>query len=234
MGEESMTRADMRDRARGNADKLQAENLAKGGEFTDWFEELYVKADGDASMVPWGDEEPRQGLVDWMSKRPQGAGAKALDVGCGLGDNAMFLESNGYDVTAIDLSASAIKWAARRFADSSVTFRQADLFDLPKDLVGQFDLVHETYTLQSLPVAIRPKLFKAIAELVAPNGTLLVITRSRAADVVPDGPPWPLAKSELDGFLALGLSEVCVTKTIEVKPDGRQIPHLRIEYKKTC
>ncbi len=229
-----MTSEQDRDLARGNADKLQAENLAKGGEFTDWFEELYAKADGNAAMVPWGDQEPRQGLVEWMSKRPQGAGAKALDVGCGLGDNAAFLDANGYDVTAIDLSGSAIEWAAKKFADSAIKFRQADLFDLPDELIGQFDLVHETYTLQALPDAIRPKLFQAIADLVAPDGRLLVITRSREENMVPDGPPWPLAKSELDAFLTLGMSEISVTKTVEVKPDGRQIPHLRIEYQKTC
>ncbi len=229
-----MSKEQDRDRARGNADRLQAENLAKGGEFTDWFEELYAKADGNAAMVPWGDQEPRQGLVEWMSTRPQGGGAKALDVGCGLGDNAAFLDANGYDVTAIDLSHSAIEWAEKRFADSAVKFRQADLFDLPDELIGQFDLVHETYTLQALPDTIRPKLFQAIADLIALDGRLLVITRSRDADVVPDGPPWPLAKSELDAFLALGMSERSVTKTVEVKPDGRQIPHLRIEYQKTC
>ena len=234
MGKKGVTKEQDRDRARDNADKLQAENLAKGGEFTDWFEELYAKAEGDSSMVPWGDQEPRQGLVEWMSKRPQGAGAKALDVGCGLGDNAAFLEANGYDVTAIDLSGSAIEWASKRFADSAIKFRQADLFDLPDDLIGQFDLVHETYTLQALPDTIRLKLFKAIADLTAPDGRLLVITRSREEDVIPDGPPWPLAKSELDAFLALGMSEISVTKTVEVKPDGREIPHLRIEYQKTC
>ncbi|MCP4937477.1 MAG: class I SAM-dependent methyltransferase [bacterium] len=229
-----MTKEQDRDRVRGNADRLQAENLEKGGEFTDWFEELYEKADGDSSMVPWGDQEPRQGLVDWMSKQPQGGEAKALDVGCGLGDNAAFLDANGYDVTAIDLSHSAIEWAAKRFADGAVKFCQADLFDLPDDLIGQFDLVHETYTLQALPDAVRPKLFRAIADLVAPDGRLLVITRSRDESVVPDGPPWPLAKSQLDAFLVLGLTEIEVTQTIEANPDGRQIPHLRIEYQKTC
>ncbi len=229
-----MSSATDAEKAREIADRMQAETKARGGAFTDWFEELYAKADGDAALVPWGDQEPRQGLVEWMVGRPGAEGAKALDVGCGLGDNAVFLERNGYDVTAIDLSKSAIKWAAKRFADSAVRFRQADLFDLPEDLVGAFDLVHETYTLQALPEEIRPKLFEAIADLVAPGGRLLVITRSRAEGEASDGPPWPLAKSQLDAFLSLGLRQLSLTKTIEVKPDGRQIPHLRIEYQKTC
>ena len=185
-------------------------------------------------MVPWGDENPHSGLVDWMAKRQVGEDGKALDVGCGLGDNAAFLAQNGYDVTAIDLSQSAIDWASKRFKDSAVQFRQTDLFELPQDLIGAFDLVHETYTLQALPKEIRPELFKAVASLVAPKGCLLVITRSRKEDVVPDGPPWPLAKSELDQFLKLDFAEVSVDQFEEKKPDGRVIAHYRIEYQKTC
>ena len=175
-----MSTGDGKDRARGNADRVQAENLAKGNEFTDWFEELYARADGDSELVPWGDEKPHPGLVEWMTKGNKGEGVKALDVGCGLGDNAAFLAENGYDVTAIDLSQSAIDWASKRFADSPVKFRQADLFGLPQNLIGQFELVHETYTLQALPQKIRGKLFEAIASLVRENGRLLVISRSRA------------------------------------------------------
>ena len=125
---------------------------------------------------------PHEGLVQWMSTGQQGKGAKALDVGCGLGDNAVFMAQNGYEVTAIDLSQSAIDWAKKRFAPKSVapksvakslvTFRQVDLFALPDDLVGQFDLVHETYTLQALPKEVRPELFKAIASLSGGQGTI--------------------------------------------------------------
>ncbi len=220
--------------ARAIADQLQAETKAKGGEFTDWFEELYARAAGDAELVPWGDEKPHPGLVEWMQQEPAGKSGRALDVGCGLGDNAAFLVDQGFVVTGIDLSQSAIDWAARRFVDKGITFRQADLLALPGELVGQFDFVHETYTLQALPKAMRPELFKAIASLLAPGGCLLVNTRSRAEDVVPEGPPWPLAKSELDAFGELGLHEKSIHEYEEQKEDGRQIPHLRIEYEKPC
>ena len=222
------------EKARQIADRLQADVQQKGGEFTDWFEDLYARADGDAALVPWGDKKPHPGLVDWMAQNRPGKEAKALDVGCGLGDNAAFLADNGYEVTAIDLSQSAIDWAAKRFGDKSVSFRTADLFALPDDLVGQFDLVHETYTVQALPAHIRPKIFEAIAAMVAPKGRLLVISRARDEDVAADGPPWPLAKSELDHFLQYGLVEIAVHQFLEEKLDGRQIPHYRIEYEKTC
>ena len=119
------------EKARAIADKMQAETMAKGGEFTDWFEELYARADGNSGMVPWGDQKPHPGLVSWMETTKHKAGAKAIDVGCGLGDNAAYLQANGYDVTAVDLSQSAIDWAARRFSSTGIDFRQVDLFDLP-------------------------------------------------------------------------------------------------------
>lgn len=222
------------EKAREIADRLQAESMAKNGQFTDWFEDLYAGAKGDASLVPWGDEKPHPGLVEWMEQNQSDSDAKAIDVGCGLGDNAAFLADSGFDVTAIDLSQTAIDWAAKRFGHKSVNFRQADLFNLPGELVGQFDFVHETYTMQALPKEIRGDALEAIASLVAPKGRLLVICRARAEDVVLDGPPWPLAKSELDRFIELGLTEVGVSEFKEEKLDGRQIPHFRIEYEKTC
>ncbi len=222
------------ERARALADRVQAETEAKGGAYTDWFEDLYAGAKGDATLIPWADEEAHVALVEWMAEQPRGEGKKAIDVGCGLGDNAVFLAQNGYEVTGIDLSQSAIDWAKKRFADSGVTFRQVDLFELPDDLVGQFDLVHETYTIQALPAEMRPELLKAIADLLAPGGQLLVIARSRPEDVVPEGPPWELAKSDLDEFLKLGLVEQSVHEFDEVRPEGRVVPHWRITWQKPC
>ncbi|MCF6200416.1 MAG: class I SAM-dependent methyltransferase, partial [Hyphomicrobiaceae bacterium] len=122
------------------AGRVQAKNEADGGQFMDWFEDLYAGAGEDADLIPWADEEAHEGLVAWMASAPENAsphkGAKALDVGCGLGDNAVFIAQNGYEVMAIDLSQSAIDWAQKRFADSPVTFRPADLFQRPQALLG--------------------------------------------------------------------------------------------------
>src|SRR5258708_16061078 len=64
------------------------------------------------------------------------AGAKMLDVGCGLGGPARFLAAtNGCQVTGIDLSQPFVDVAemlTRRCGlAEKVTFRQADALDLP-------------------------------------------------------------------------------------------------------
>ncbi len=164
---------------------------------------------------------------------PPAPGARAIDIGCGLGDNAVFLTQCGYDTTAMDISPSAIEWAKKRHGDLA-DFRVADLFDLPEDLLGVFDLVHETYTIQSLPIAVRPKVMEAIASLLAPGGRLLVICRARPDGTEAEGPPWPLCRVELAEFDHLGLHRVNLEEFVEERADNRRIPHFRAEYQKLC
>ena len=220
-----------RRKARELADRLQAERLKQGDDFTGWFEDLYATAAGDASLVPWASLRPHPALVEWMRRQPPPKpGARAIDVGCGLGDNAAFLAQYGYETTAIDISPSAIAWAKRRHGNVA-DFRVADLFALPDDLRGAFDLVHETYTIQSLPIAVRPRVMEAIATLLAPGGRLLVICRSREDGTEAEGPPWPLNRAELEEFERLGLEQLDFAAFVEEREDGRRIPHFRVVYR---
>ena len=67
-------------------------------------------------------------FADWLSNNPlNGKGKSALVVGCGMGDDAVALESLGFQVTAFDVSESAVKFCKARFPGSEVDFVQADL-----------------------------------------------------------------------------------------------------------
>ncbi len=226
--------SEARRKGRERADRLQADYLEKGGDFTGWFEELYASAQGEAALIPWADLEPHPALVDWMRRQPPPAkGARAIDVGCGLGDNAAFLARCGYRTTAIDISPSAVAWARKRHGEAA-DFRVADLFDLPQEMVGAFDLVHETYTIQSLPIGMRARVMAAIASLLAPGGKLLVICRSREDGTEAEGPPWPLCRAELAEFTRLGLKRSDFDEFIEEREDGRRIPHFLVVYEAPC
>jgi SAM-dependent methyltransferase len=130
---------------------------------------------------------------------------KCLVVGCGLGDDAHMLSQAGYDVTAIDISNSAIKWCQERFDGICINFLVQDVFELPDSLVGEFDFVFESLTIQSLPREFRTKMINAVTSLLAENGKILVIAHGVGEDKDPQGPPWPMKRSEFEDFDALGL-----------------------------
>ena len=186
-------------------------HMKDGGDAADprrktWFDAVYENAAGDAAGVPWASLAPHRLTAEWIdAQRAALAGLAVLDIGCGLGDNAEAFAAAGARVAAFDLAEKAIDWAKRRFPDSRVDYRAADLFALPQDWRGAFDLVHECYTLQALPTALHAPAFAALAATLKPKGELLVIARARGEDEAVQGPPWPLPPSAFDVARAAGL-----------------------------
>lgn len=206
--------------------ELATENPDRG----DFFETVYDDAAGDAAMVPWADLAPKPNLVEWLQNQPVKQG-RAIDVGCGLGDNAEALANAGYDTTGFDYSPDAIAWACKRFPHSKVNYLTADLFDLPKNWREAFDLVSEIYILQALPPETLGRTMPAIASLIAPGGTLLSYTRIRGDGAPVDGPPWPLEESTAMKFTQFGL-ELVSKSSFEIERHGRIVPIWFCEWHK--
>ncbi|MCI4679594.1 class I SAM-dependent methyltransferase [Rhodoblastus acidophilus] len=209
-----------RDAARKRLDAIDPARQ-KGGALKDpqrreWFEAVYTTADGDAANVPWGNLAAHPLLVEWLAQDPGLAGLTALDVGCGLGDNAAALADRGAEVTAFDFVPRAVEWARSRFAGQQIDFRVADLFAPPPEWREAFDFVHETYTLQALSSELLPAARQALAHFVKPGGRLLVLSRARDEGQEIDGPPWPLARTSIEAFAQCGL----VLDKLEDLPPG--------------
>ncbi|QUR68998.1 class I SAM-dependent methyltransferase [Mycobacterium spongiae] len=115
--------------------------------------------------------DPNAVLIDEASDLEPG---KALDIGCGIGAEAIWLAAHGWDVTALDVSHVALDRAARegRRAAVQVNWVHARLQDarLP---VGGFTLVTAFYP--ALRHSPQNHAGKALLGSVAAGGTLLVV-----------------------------------------------------------
>jgi len=104
-------------------------------------------------------------------------GSKVLEVGCGVGAQAVFLARNspGAEITSVDISpdsVAAARAAAEREGITNVTFQVADIFDLPF-APGSFDHVFICFVLEHLP---RPERALDIAvDMLRPGGSLTAI-----------------------------------------------------------
>ncbi|MBK8021574.1 MAG: methyltransferase domain-containing protein [Chloroflexi bacterium] len=183
------------------------EEYFRRGDFTGWFEAIYQNADGNPLAVPWARMSPHPDLMAWLSRQQAVAGKTALVVGCGLGDDAEALSAHGYDVTAFDISAEAIRWCVQRFQDSRATYAAHDLFAMPAELRRRFDFVLESNTLQSLPWQLNASAVEHIAGTVAAQGMLMVLCLGRDPHEARRGIPWPQSRDELDQFVQHGLQE---------------------------
>lgn len=98
---------------------------------------------------------------------------RVLDLGCGNGALAHWLQSSGFDVTGCDVDASGVKIALD--GDSGAAFKRVGIYDDPKNL-GElgFDAVYSTEVIEHLfsPSAL-PRFARAVLK---PSGHLIITT----------------------------------------------------------
>lgn len=216
--------------ARERTKQIQNE-YAMRGDALGWFDALYREAGGDNEKIPWADLEPNKFLRRFAEKTNlHGHNRNALVLGCGLGDDARFLHDLNFNVTAFDISPTAVEWARKLHSKTGIKFFVADLFDAPKEWFQAFEFVVEVYTIQPLPLEMRAKVIDAVASFVEFNGRLVVVTRGREDDEIPPELPWALSRKELSRFETNGLREIYFEEMF-----GDEEPPIKrfvVEYKK--
>lgn len=180
------------------ADLLSREHRERGDTLA-WFERLYAEGRSGAVGMPWSRTEPHELLREWaIGRAHQG---RAVVCGVGLGADAEFVAGLGYRTTAFDISPTAVDECLRRFPDTTVDYRVADLLSLPSDLLGGFDLVVEIFTLQAMPDPPRSAAAAGVVSLAAPGGSLVVVQfRDDGSEDPDEGPPFPLGGDWLSGL----------------------------------
>ena len=79
----------------------------------DHFKGMYESHD-----TPWDIGQPDFNLIQIVNKTPVRP-CKAVDIGCGTGDNAIWLAQQGFDVVGIDTSAVAIEKAKEKVSSAN-------------------------------------------------------------------------------------------------------------------
>lgn len=117
---------------------------------------------------------PRTELVELVKAGTLRPG-RAIDLGCGVGDNAIFLARHGFEVTAIDFAPSAVAKARQkaREAGVDVEFLVDDLTRLRK-VRGDFETLIDYGTLDDLGYGGRDAYVREVVPLARPGSRFLL------------------------------------------------------------
>jgi SAM-dependent methyltransferase len=135
------------------------------------FEAIYQGKSPMGQNVPWVIGRPQPSVVA-RADAGQFSGA-VLDAGCGVGDNAIFLASRGYRVTAIDVSPTAIERASQRAQAEGVEvdFVVGDAIALD-GFDGRFDTVLDSALYHGLGDDERRRYIAALHRATKPGAVL--------------------------------------------------------------
>lgn len=125
---------------------------------------------------PWEEETPSSHLLESICRYVK-RGARVLEIGCGLGTNAIWLAGEGFKVDALDVSHECVRLARTRLdgADSQVNFFAFDFMN--GKLGSKYDLVFERGCFHSFKEQSGLNLFaEKVAESLEENGIWLTLT----------------------------------------------------------
>jgi SAM-dependent methyltransferase len=151
--------------------------------------------------TPWDIGKPDFNLIEVVTKKPI-LSCKALDIGCGTGDNSIWLAQNRFQVTGTDTSDIALEKAREKASKSNVECRFM-LVDFLKDNVerGPFGFVFDRGCFHSFSSEDdRRRFAKNVAAHLEESGLWLTIVGS--ADEQRQG-PGPPQRSAADIVLAV-------------------------------
>ena len=189
------------------------------------FDALYrgeSPAEGVPAMPspPWDTKAPKESVVGWQT-----AGlvtGAVLDIGCGLGDNAIYLAAHGHPVTGLDISPTALQTAERRAADAGVAvrFAVADATML-EGYTDAFDTVVDSGMFHCLDDDGKRSYAAALHRATRPGARLLL---SCFSDANPDDTEWPrpvVSEQTLrEVFEGAGWDIMSIEPATVARPDG--------------
>lgn len=129
-------------------------------------------------FVPWDGHPLATSLKELVEGDRALAPRTALDLGCGTGDNSIYLAKHGWQVTGVDFVAKAVEKARAKASANrvDVNFARADVTRLSSEGVGSnFGLIVDNGCLHGISPEDRDAYVREVTAVVAPDGRLLLV-----------------------------------------------------------
>jgi len=124
--------------------------------------------------IPWNVETPPELLVELVdSGKVQPC--RAIDLGCGAGNYAVYLAGRGFEVTGVDFSPTAIRIAKENAEKKGVkcNFFVADVIDKLDEVNQTWDFAYDWGLLHHISPERRQKYIENVHRILNPNGKYL-------------------------------------------------------------
>jgi SAM-dependent methyltransferase len=131
-------------------------------------------------QIPWNIQTPPELLVELVdSGKVQPC--KAIDLGCGAGNSAIYLAGRGFKVTGIDFSPTAIKIAKENAErkGAKCNFFVADITDELNEVNQTWDFAYDWGLLHHIFPRQRQKYVENVYRILNPKGKYLSVCFSK-------------------------------------------------------
>lgn len=121
----------------------------------------------------------------------------AVDLGAGAGRDSLFLASNGYDVTAVDMSERGLARVQQRASEANVRDRISTVVSDVRDFKlrpDHYDLIVATTMLDHIPLADCNRMFVEMAKSLTTRGAMYVEVHTTED---PGSEVWPGTENDL-------------------------------------
>lgn len=120
--------------------------------------------------------EPSMFAQEFVERPPESS--TILELGCGVGRDAMFFVSKGHDVLATDFSEVVIEKDARAFQESGVHFQVLDMSQQFPFADAQFDAVYANLSIHYYLDVDTRKVVGEVARVLKPGGLFAFACKS--------------------------------------------------------
>ena len=129
-------------------------------------------------FTPWDGHPLANSLRDLVEGENALPAGTALDLGCGTGDNSLYLAKHGWQVTGVDYVAKPVEKARAKAAANNVAieFARADVTRLSAEGIGtNFALIVDNGCLHGMSDEDRDAYVREVTAVAAPDARLLLV-----------------------------------------------------------